>query len=171
MDQNKIIIRHIELRETSEFNSLKKQIESESPYMLYDKDENDWTDEQQLKFIKGLSEPHSTTSLIVAQMEDELVGFIALIGNKLNKRSHIKEIVMGVLKNHARKGIGAKLLDFGICLSKEKEAKRLELSVISENINAISLYKKMGFQKEGSKEKAIFINGNYIDEDYYALIF
>jgi RimJ/RimL family protein N-acetyltransferase len=40
---------------------------------------------------------------------------------------------------------------------------RVELEVLSYNLNAISLYEKIGFSEEGIKRKAFFINGDFLD--------
>ena len=40
---------------------------------------------------------------------------------------------------------------------------RVELEVLSNNLNAISLYEKIGFSEEGIKRKAFFINGDFLD--------
>ena len=40
---------------------------------------------------------------------------------------------------------------------------RVELEVLSNNLNAISLYEKIGFLEEGIKRKAFFINGDFLD--------
>jgi RimJ/RimL family protein N-acetyltransferase len=42
--------------------------------------------------------------------------------------------------------------------------KRLELSVMTHNERGIALYKKMGFEIEGTKRASIYVNGNYVDE-------
>lgn len=40
---------------------------------------------------------------------------------------------------------------------------RVYLHVLSSNLIAIRLYKKVGFVHEGTLRKAAFINGNYLD--------
>lgn len=160
-------IRKIEVQDAAQFNILKKRVESESAYMLYDKGENQSTDEFQVKFIEKLKSQDSPNQLFVAEVNDDLVGFIALMGTKLNKKSHIKEVAMGIVKDHSGKGLGGKLIEHAIDFARKDQIKRLELTVIIENKNAIKLYKKMGFIKEGTKKNSVFIDGKYIDEDIY----
>ena len=38
------------------------------------------------------------------------------------------------------------------------------------NERAIRLYKKMGFEIEGTKKHSLFVNGQYVDEYYMAKI-
>jgi Acetyltransferases, including N-acetylases of ribosomal proteins len=45
---------------------------------------------------------------------------------------------------------------------------RLELTVMVHNERAIALYKKMGFEIEGTKKRSMRIDGQYVDEYYMA---
>ncbi|PLS16947.1 hypothetical protein CVD28_14935 [Bacillus sp. M6-12] len=47
---------------------------------------------------------------------------------------------------------------------------RIELTVLSHNVRALSLYKKMGFEVEGTKKNSLFIDGTYADGYYMAKI-
>ncbi|MFC4403808.1 GNAT family N-acetyltransferase [Gracilibacillus xinjiangensis] len=44
--------------------------------------------------------------------------------------------------------------------------RRLELTVVTGNEAGLSLYKKMGFEIEGTKRDSLFIDGEYLDEYY-----
>lgn len=48
--------------------------------------------------------------------------------------------------------------------------RRLQLEVLEYNIAARSLYKKIGFIEEGKKRKAVFKNGQYVDEIIMGLL-
>ncbi|VAW84152.1 hypothetical protein MNBD_GAMMA18-904, partial [hydrothermal vent metagenome] len=41
---------------------------------------------------------------------------------------------------------------------------RIELSVMEDNVQAKTLYEKMGFQSEGLKHDSLKVNGRYINE-------
>ncbi len=47
---------------------------------------------------------------------------------------------------------------------------RLELGVMAHNTAAIALYKKQGFEIEGTRKHAYVINDHYVDEYYMAKI-
>jgi len=40
------------------------------------------------------------------------------------------------------------------------------LTVVTQNKAGLSLYKKMGFEIEGTKRDSLFIDGKYVDEYY-----
>ena len=77
-------VRKIEIEDFSRFNSLLKTIESESNNMLRDPNERTSTDEDQKQSItRILSSTHST--FLVAEESNQLLGFIAILGDDLNK--------------------------------------------------------------------------------------
>jgi RimJ/RimL family protein N-acetyltransferase len=43
---------------------------------------------------------------------------------------------------------------------------RLELTVVTENQAGLQLYKKMGFEIEGTKRQSLYIDGKFVDEYY-----
>ena len=54
--------------------------------------------------------------------------------------------------------------------ARENDVLRLELTVECTNVNAIRLYEKSGFKKEGLREKSMNLDGELIDEYYMAKI-
>jgi RimJ/RimL family protein N-acetyltransferase len=47
---------------------------------------------------------------------------------------------------------------------------RLSLTTLANNYSAISLYKKLGFRKEGVMLEAFYKNGKYIDGFFYSML-
>lgn len=48
--------------------------------------------------------------------------------------------------------------------------RRIQLEVLDYNSTARALYRKIGFQEEGIKRKAVYKNGDYVDELIMALL-
>jgi len=59
---------------------------------------------------------------------------------------------VGVDQAYRKKGIGCKLLQFSEDLAKKRNMKHLELSVLSRNHDAISLYESFGFKIISTKK-------------------
>ena len=67
--------------------------------------------------------------------------------------------------DHRGQGIGRALLARGIEESKkDKEIRRINLTVVSEQFAAIKLYESMGFEKCGVDYEAFLERGHYFDE-------
>lgn len=62
---------------------------------------------------------------------------------------------LGVDQAYRKKGIGYKLLQFSEDLARKKKLKNLELSVLSRNNSAISLYESFGFKIISTKKKRL----------------
>jgi len=48
--------------------------------------------------------------------------------------------------------------------AREKEIRRLELTVVVHNEAALAFYRRMGFEIEGRKKHSLLINNCYVDE-------
>ena len=71
-----------------------------------------------------------------------------------------------LLKSERGKGIGAKLFEALEEWANQQSIHRLELTVMTYNTAGIALYKKMGFEIEGTKRDSLLIDGKYVDEYY-----
>ena len=86
--------------------------------------------------------------VLIAEEDRKLVGFILVhIANTIMR--HKKKIAvleyLYVEENMREKGVGTKLLDEVKKMLRRKKISRLKVPVFSANINAISFYKKNGF--------------------------
>jgi ribosomal protein S18 acetylase RimI-like enzyme len=133
--------------------------------MLPEPGERQTTIEQQRKSIETILAKQNTT-LFVAEVESNLVGFIAAIGNQLKRNQHSAYLVLGVLDMYQGHGIATKLFDQLFDWAKENKLSRLELTVIKDNNKAFNLYKKMGFTLEGEKVHSLMIDGEPMNEYY-----
>lgn len=95
--------------------------------------------------------------------EGRVVGWCDIIPNALEGTRHCGHLGMGVLPEHRGKGLGTRLISAALADATNKGISRVELEVFATNINAIALYRKMGFIEEGLKKRARFIDGNYVD--------
>lgn len=83
---------------------------------------------------------------------------------------HAGNLGMGVLKSYRRQGLGYRLVRAAIDLVWDEGLTRVELEVFASNTAAISLYTKCGFEREGVKRRARYIDGKYDDIILMALL-
>ncbi|EIJ78477.1 GCN5-related N-acetyltransferase [Bacillus methanolicus PB1] len=158
-------IRHITSDDAEKFVNLILQVESESDFMLFEANERKVTPEQQRSQIEAMQKKGNST-ILVAEVEGNLVGYLVAIGGRARRNKHTVYLVVGILDQYRGKGIGNKLFTELENWAREHKIHRLELSVITSNRAALSLYSKMGFQKEGIKKDSLLVNGQYVDEYY-----
>jgi len=90
--------------------------------------------------------------LYVAVLQNEVLGFVAFSPNEINW--------LYVDPNHYKKGIGYALLNFAL----EHCEDSVEVSVLSGNVPAIQLYRKMGF-KTIEKKKGKLVGNEAFDAE------
>ena len=79
--------------------------------------------------------------------------------------THVGSLGVIVQKNYRDLGIGFQIIDMAIRESKNLNKKeKIILSCFSNNKRAIYLYKKMGFNVIGKREKQFYMDSKYYDE-------
>jgi len=109
---------------------------------------------------KRLSNPNATS--IGVYNETQIIGLCVVVKNprlKMKHKAHLNS--MYVRDEFRRRGISKNLLNYVFEFLKDTDVEILCLSVVSENCNAISLYKKVGFIEDGMEQKAIKYKGKY----------
>ncbi len=92
---------------------------------------------------------NENTIYIVAKQDTEIVGFAGIL--PIIDEANIMNIV--TKKDKRNLGIGSKLLQKLIDISKEKKLKSITLEVNENNISAIKLYTKFKFETVGTRKK------------------
>jgi L-phenylalanine/L-methionine N-acetyltransferase len=114
---------------------------------------------------KRLSESGDKIYGLVASVDGELVGMAALVPNATHvRRSHVASVGMAVHDKWHSRGVGTALMKALIDLADNwLNLARLELTVYTDNEPGIRLYKKLGFEIEGTHRKFAFRDGAYVD--------
>lgn len=81
--------------------------------------------------------------ILMLELKKNIIGFISGNFNSANKSSYISDIF--IEKEFRKKGYATKLLKEFIRIAKEKGIKKVRLGVRKNNIKAIKIYKKIGF--------------------------
>lgn len=100
---------------------------------------------------------------LIASKDNAVIGWCDAIAQIPAERAHVAKLGMGVLAEFRGKGIGRKLINQCLELSIAFGFEKIELDVYSDNFKAISLYKTIGFQIEGTRENSRKLDGQYQD--------
>lgn len=155
-------IRPIQVNDAKAYHDLMYQLDDETSFMLYEKGERKSSIEDFEKRIQGMIEG----GICYVHGDKNLNGFIAVNRSHINKIKHIGYIVIGILESHGGRKIGTMLFNKAFTWAKANDIHRLELTVMVPNKAGVNLYEKMGFDIEGVKRKAIYMDGDYLDEYY-----
>lgn len=117
--------------------------------------------ERTLEFVREVIEKGYPQ--FVALDGERLVGWADFIPPEKESLRHAASLGMAVVKEYRGQGIGQALLTAVTEAALAFGFTRLELEVFANNISAIGLYEKHGFEVEGLKRKARFVDGEYYD--------
>lgn len=160
-----MLIREIKLDDAENLVNLIKKVESESQYMLFESGERNIGPEKQGKRIEAMKKEGNST-IFVAEENDELVGYLIAMGGSAKRNKHSVYLIIGILSGYRGLGVGTKLFKQLEEWTTEHSIHRLELSVVTRNEVGLRLYKKMGFDIEGTKRHSLYIDGEFVDEYY-----
>jgi ribosomal protein S18 acetylase RimI-like enzyme len=160
------MIRPITPNDAAAFLTLQRQLDAETQYMSFGPDERQIGEkEQRARLQRVLKQPNSI--ILVADNENELVGYCAAYGGKQARNQHRAGITVAVLERFHRRGIATRLLSRLEDWARDARIKRLELTVMETNFAAICFYLSVGFHVEGRRNGSIYMpEHGYIAELY-----
>jgi ribosomal protein S18 acetylase RimI-like enzyme len=121
--------------------------------------------EQTFGYYRGVLDAGHTH--YVAISGEKIIGWCDAVPPAGQTRAHIGTLGMAVALSARGSGVGMALITKVIDMATSVGLTRLELTVNSENLVAISLYKKVGFVVEGTLQSASCLRGKY--SDVYAM--
>ncbi|NLX09111.1 MAG: GNAT family N-acetyltransferase [Chloroflexi bacterium] len=108
--------------------------------------------------------------ILVAVVGDQVVGMLGLhIGS--GRQAHLARLGMMVRDDFHGQGVGSALMEAAIELAEKWfDLHRIELEVFVDNQPALALYRKFGFEIEGTVREYAFRDGEYVDSYIMARI-
>ena len=101
---------------------------------------------------------------LVAVSEGKLISTVGVVGNQRMRRRHSCLLGIAVIGPAQGKGVGTAMMKaITEYADKWTTFTRIELTVFADNTNAISLYKKFGFEEEGLLRHYALRNGRFDD--------
>ncbi|WP_404443217.1 GNAT family N-acetyltransferase [Sutcliffiella horikoshii] len=162
-----MIIREIRIEDAESLLILIEEVETTSAFMLMEPGEREMTLEQQKKRIEIIDKQKNST-IFIAEENGKFFGYLFVMGGSVKRTKHSAYLVIGILQEYRGKGIGTKLFDHASIWALKQNISRLELTVVTENESGVALYKKSGFDIEGTKRNSLMINDRAYDEYYMA---
>lgn len=104
--------------------------------------------------------------VLVAGDGQALLGWVRVVpATPLPSTAHVRQVNgLAVDPDRRRSGIGRALIDAAIELARDRQARKLNLRVLSTNAPAQALYAAAGFRVEGVLVAEFFLDGKYVDD-------
>lgn len=161
-------IRKIQAVDAESLLKMLLQLDTETKFMMFEVNERPASVENTEHIIR--SHMQTGSLFLIAEEDGKIVGFLSAQKGGFKRILHSVYIVIGILAKFQKHGIGKELFDQLDIWAKTNYIKRLELTVRCDNEKAISLYKKSGFEIEGTKRNSMCVDGLFYDEYYMAKI-
>ena len=126
-------------------------------------------DEQILWFQKIQSSSHIRRYVVELLESKELVGVFRLDNIDVENKSAY--VGLDIAVDYRRRGFALETYSaMNLYLFDNFKFNRLSLTTLANNYAAISLYKKLGYRKEGVMREAFYKNGKFIDGFFYSML-
>lgn len=163
------VIREISIKDVENFIDLLSKIYDESEFTFYNPGEYSPTVSSASQHLeKYITSP--SKAIYVAESDEQLVGYVFVNTETYERTQHEAVIYLGVKRYYQKQGIGQALINAIEAWSLNHNIRRIEATVVTENADAVELFKGVGFQIEGELKDKLFINGQYYNEFVMAKI-
>lgn len=158
-----LIVREAVISDAQEIYNIFMKTSDETEFMACsseERKEDGFTVEGQEKRIKNII--NSNNKLYICKHDGVVIGMLGIDIFSRKRLSHRATLGINILKDYWGIGAGSLLMKNAVdFFNLNKELTKFELKVRSDNIQAINLYKKFGFETEGEISKYFCINDKY----------
>ncbi|UPK44264.1 GNAT family N-acetyltransferase [Paenibacillus pabuli] len=156
-------IRSATEKDAGALSSLRVQMDGETDYMDREQGEG-FIDPAGFEQIIRWDTEKERNLFLVTIVDEQIVGYSRCEGNDLTRFFHKVEFGVCVAKEFWGYGIGKKLLELSIDWADTIGIEKMTLNVVGTNDKAMEIYKRMGFEIEGTlKNDRRHADGRYYD--------
>lgn len=148
---DEVVIRGAQTSDAEQLLSLMRQLEMETTTIAVDEALPDLTITEEAEQIDLINEsPYD--QIIVAELEGNLIGIVTL--QAVLDEAETAELGVGVVKELWNQGLGTALVDEALYWAQTvSQLRRIILTVYAENVAAVHVYQKLGFQTVRVKQE------------------
>jgi len=159
-----LTIRKAKKEDAQEIINYLKKVGAESNNLLFGAEGLPYTVEQEASMIEKINSSTSS-ALLVGILDNKIICIGSLSSPQRERIAHQGDLALSVLKEFWGIGVGSCIMSELINFAKNSgKITVLHLGVRSDNANAITLYKKFGFEEIGLYRKFAKIDGVYYDD-------
>ena len=116
-------------------------------------------DESPEAIAARMSDPNCVETVILAKIADKAVGFalVRVVPSVLYSTFHAELTELYVLEKHRKRGIASGLIAFSEQIAVQKGARSILVQTGEDNLFALALYKKLGYEEYDLSLKKKFV--------------
>jgi len=161
-DNRVVELREVKVTDATILLEYFERVNLESKNLLREPGEYTFTVNDERKFIRRVVESVDEYMAVVIY-EDEVIASIGFRSSHLRRIAHRASLGMSVRKDFNDLGLGTIMMHHIEEVAKEMGKTKLELEVRIDNLNAVHLYEKFGFELEGTTKSGFFVDEKYVD--------
>jgi RimJ/RimL family protein N-acetyltransferase len=142
---------------------LKHALDEETSFMLLEPGERQETVTDEARRLQAIAQ-EANSIVLVAEQDGLLLGYVEALGGRFRRNRPCAEVVIGVREASSGRGLGTSLLAELSVWAERTGLHRLELTVMAHNERALALYRRCGFEVEGTRRHSLLVDGRYVDE-------
>ena len=154
-DNKECVLRAPKEEDAAALIDLLKCVCDETPFLVSEADEIQYTIEGEKAFIRKFNES-LYDFMIIIEIDGKIVGNCSImpVANK-RKEIHRCELGIAIMKDYWGLSIGRQVIEHAQRIAKVMGYEQIELDVVSGNTRAIALYSQLGFKEVGNIPYAI----------------
>jgi RimJ/RimL family protein N-acetyltransferase len=163
------VIREASPADAAGLLDLQRALDRETRFMLLEPDERaDDPADLRERLVRQASRADMSFTIVADKRRP--VGYVEVSVLPFRRCRRTGFLVMGVLASQGGRGLGRALLRAAADHARDRDMRRLELTVMRHNRRAFQLYLSAGFLVEGLRRAALEIDGTFVDEYYMGLL-
>lgn len=155
-----LLIREVSFEDVECLQQYASRLFAERLPGLYERPEPSLDDERAY-VASHLNRDNST--LMAAFVDGRVAGLAGILGRDLSQESHVGMVGVSVDQDFRGRGVGTSLLTSLLEWAPRHGLRRVEIEAFANNPRAIELYERLGFSREGVRQGAVLVAGEYID--------
>lgn len=160
-DGKEIIIKEAKKEDAQAMIDFYNIVGGQTDFLLFGKNEFNRELKDYENYIESTIKEDNSI-ILVATIDDQIKSIASINSNKKSRTKHVGTLGIVVEEQYCGLGLGRKLIDYLIDWAKSNGiTKKISLLTRQDNIRAIELYKKIGFEEEGMLRKDNYIDGVY----------
>ncbi len=161
-------IRRVQPSDAAELLHFLSKVGKESDMLLVGPEGPRFNLEQETAFLSQLQD-NKLQIFLVAEVKGRIVARSQLTANERERIAHWGRLSITVAKDYWRQGIAGRMMEEMLGFAKTLRLHAITLEVRTDNVAAIKLYEKFGFQTWGTFKDFFCIEGCYYDAYYMNL--
>ncbi|NBK21808.1 MAG: GNAT family N-acetyltransferase [Spirochaetia bacterium] len=164
MEEVKRIIREARIDDAKNLLAFLQKVGSESDNLTFDAKGLPFSEEQEREYLDSRMCSHNNITLLALEGEN-IIGSLGVDTPSFERLSHRGEMGISVLQQCWGQGVGSALLEAMLAWihGGDTGLRKIDLTVREDNVRALALYRKFGFQQEGKVSRLVAIGTTFYD--------